>query len=156
MGAILGSIALTSLVSYWVLAGAGRVRRVLGETGIRVLVRVMGLLAGGAGHAVFRQWTDGSGADCTAIGVGTGVKALALVCAKYPTSHFKLTGLTLPRRKGSRRPLGGLRNQFRAGRTTFLRLSSQKWRWRRTYGRIPRIAGDEAASSCSIFSKDLS
>ncbi|MGD0682749.1 MAG: MarC family protein [Terracidiphilus sp.] len=44
MGAILGAIALTSLVSYWVLAGAGRVRRVLGETGIRVLVRVMGLL----------------------------------------------------------------------------------------------------------------
>jgi multiple antibiotic resistance protein len=44
MGAILGSIALTSVVSYWVLAGAGRVRRVLGETGIRVLVRVMGLL----------------------------------------------------------------------------------------------------------------
>ncbi len=44
MGAILGSITLTSLVSYWVLAGAGRVRRVLGETGIRVLVRVMGLL----------------------------------------------------------------------------------------------------------------
>jgi multiple antibiotic resistance protein len=44
MGAILGSITLTSLVSYWVLAGAERVRRVLGETGIRVLVRVMGLL----------------------------------------------------------------------------------------------------------------
>jgi multiple antibiotic resistance protein len=44
MAAILGSIALTSLASYWVLAGAGRVRRVLGETGIRVLVRVMGLL----------------------------------------------------------------------------------------------------------------
>jgi multiple antibiotic resistance protein len=44
MGAILASIALTSLASYWVLAGAGRVRRVLGETGIRVLVRVMGLL----------------------------------------------------------------------------------------------------------------
>jgi multiple antibiotic resistance protein len=44
MGAILGSIALTSVASYCVLAGAGRVRRVMGETGIRVLVRVMGLL----------------------------------------------------------------------------------------------------------------
>jgi multiple antibiotic resistance protein len=44
MGAILGSIGLTSLVSYGVLAGAGRVRRVLGETGIRILVRIMGLL----------------------------------------------------------------------------------------------------------------
>ena len=44
MGAILGSIAVTALVSYWVLAGASRVRRVLGETGIRILVRIMGLL----------------------------------------------------------------------------------------------------------------
>jgi multiple antibiotic resistance protein len=44
MGAILGSITFTSLVSYWVLAGAGRVRQVMGETGIRILVRIMGLL----------------------------------------------------------------------------------------------------------------
>ena len=44
MGAILGSITITSLVSYWVLAGASRVRQVLGETGIRILVRIMGLL----------------------------------------------------------------------------------------------------------------
>ena len=44
MGAILGAIALTSLVSYWVLAGAERVRQVMGETGIRILVRIMGLL----------------------------------------------------------------------------------------------------------------
>src|SRR6201998_2903488 len=44
MGAGLGSIAITCLVSYLVLAGAGRVRLVLGETGIRILVRIMGLL----------------------------------------------------------------------------------------------------------------
>ena len=44
MGAILGSIALTCLISYWVLAGAGRVRKFMGETGIRILVRIMGLL----------------------------------------------------------------------------------------------------------------
>lgn len=44
MGAILGAIAVTALVSYWVLAGAGRVRRAMGETGIRILVRIMGLL----------------------------------------------------------------------------------------------------------------
>jgi multiple antibiotic resistance protein len=44
MGAILGSIAFTALVSYWVLAGAGRVRSLMGETGIRILVRIMGLL----------------------------------------------------------------------------------------------------------------
>jgi len=44
MGAILGSILLTCLVSYWVLAGADRVRQVMGETGIRILVRIMGLL----------------------------------------------------------------------------------------------------------------
>jgi multiple antibiotic resistance protein len=44
MGAILGAIAVTCLVSYWVLASAGRIRAVLGETGIRILVRIMGLL----------------------------------------------------------------------------------------------------------------
>ena len=44
MGAILGSITITCLISYWVLAGADRVRAVLGETGIRILVRIMGLL----------------------------------------------------------------------------------------------------------------
>ena len=44
MAAILGSIAITVFVSYLVLAGAGRVRAVLGETGIRILVRIMGLL----------------------------------------------------------------------------------------------------------------
>ena len=35
---------LHRLVTYWVLAGAGRVRQVMGETGIRILVRIMGLL----------------------------------------------------------------------------------------------------------------
>ena len=59
MGAILGSITFTCLVTYWVLAGAGRVRQVMGETGIRILVRIMGLAAGGPGDAVFRQWAHG-------------------------------------------------------------------------------------------------
>ena len=44
MGAILGSIAITAFTSYWVLAGADRVRGFMGETGIRILVRIMGLL----------------------------------------------------------------------------------------------------------------
>jgi multiple antibiotic resistance protein len=44
MGAILGAIAVTCLVSYGVLAGAGKIKTVLGETGIRILVRIMGLL----------------------------------------------------------------------------------------------------------------
>lgn len=44
MGAILVSIAVTALSSYGVLVGADRIRRVLGETGIRILVRIMGLL----------------------------------------------------------------------------------------------------------------
>jgi len=42
--AILGSIVLTCLISYWVLAAAAQVRGVLGELGIRILVRIMGLL----------------------------------------------------------------------------------------------------------------
>ena len=44
MGAILGSIVITCAVTYFVLAGAGRVRQMMGETGIRILVRIMGLL----------------------------------------------------------------------------------------------------------------
>ena len=44
MGAILGAITVTALASYWVLAGASKVRGVMGETGIRILVRIMGLL----------------------------------------------------------------------------------------------------------------
>src|SRR5277367_915680 len=44
MFAIIGSIAITAVVSYGVLNGADRVRGVLGETGIRILVRIMGLL----------------------------------------------------------------------------------------------------------------
>ncbi len=42
--AILSSIALTAWASYGVLVGADRIRRIMGETGIRILVRIMGLL----------------------------------------------------------------------------------------------------------------
>jgi len=38
------AIAVTSFASYLVLAGAERLRRQLGETGIRILMRLMGLL----------------------------------------------------------------------------------------------------------------
>jgi multiple antibiotic resistance protein len=44
MAAILISIALTSLTCYLVLGHSNIVVRVLGDTGIRILVRVMGLL----------------------------------------------------------------------------------------------------------------
>ena len=44
MGAILGAVGFTALVTYLVLAAAARVRQFLGETGIRILVRIMGLL----------------------------------------------------------------------------------------------------------------
>jgi multiple antibiotic resistance protein len=37
-------IGITSLASYYVLAGANRVRKLLGETGIRILMRLMGLV----------------------------------------------------------------------------------------------------------------
>jgi multiple antibiotic resistance protein len=42
--AILISIAVTAAVSFLVLNGADRLRKLLGETGIRILVRIMGLL----------------------------------------------------------------------------------------------------------------
>jgi len=43
-GVICATILLVSFVSYLVLAGADRVRRYLGETGIRIMTRLMGLL----------------------------------------------------------------------------------------------------------------
>jgi len=41
---ILCAIAITSAISYVILAAADRVRSLLGETGIRILTRLMGLL----------------------------------------------------------------------------------------------------------------
>jgi multiple antibiotic resistance protein len=41
---IFSAIAFTAAISYVVLAAADRVRSYLGETGIRILTRMMGLL----------------------------------------------------------------------------------------------------------------
>ena len=44
MAAILISILITAAICYLVLGNSDRVARVLGETGVRILVRIMGLL----------------------------------------------------------------------------------------------------------------
>jgi multiple antibiotic resistance protein len=44
MVAIIGSIAFTAAICFVVLGSAARVAKMLGETGIRILVRIMGLL----------------------------------------------------------------------------------------------------------------
>jgi multiple antibiotic resistance protein len=44
MAAIIGAIAFTAAISYVVLGSAARVAKIMGETGIRILVRIMGLL----------------------------------------------------------------------------------------------------------------
>jgi multiple antibiotic resistance protein len=44
MVAIVGSITITAAICLLVLGMAARVARVLGDTGIRILVRIMGLL----------------------------------------------------------------------------------------------------------------
>ena len=44
MAAIVGSIFVTAVVCYLVLGNSDRVATMLGETGIRILVRIMGLL----------------------------------------------------------------------------------------------------------------
>jgi multiple antibiotic resistance protein len=44
MAAIFGAIAVTALICWLVLGSATRVATALGETGIRILIRVMGLL----------------------------------------------------------------------------------------------------------------
>jgi multiple antibiotic resistance protein len=41
---VYATILLTAYLSYLILAGADGVRRYLGETGIRILMRLMGLL----------------------------------------------------------------------------------------------------------------
>jgi len=43
-GIVYAAIVLSSVLSFVVLAGADRVRKALGETGIRILMRMMGLL----------------------------------------------------------------------------------------------------------------
>jgi multiple antibiotic resistance protein len=42
--AIFAAIGITAWASYGVLVGADRIRRLMGDTGIRILVRIMGLL----------------------------------------------------------------------------------------------------------------
>jgi multiple antibiotic resistance protein len=44
MVSILGSIFVTAMICYFVLGNSDKVARALGETGIRILVRIMGLL----------------------------------------------------------------------------------------------------------------
>ena len=44
LGVVLGAITLTAGLSYLILSGANRVRSLMGESGIRILVRIMGLL----------------------------------------------------------------------------------------------------------------
>jgi len=44
MAAIIGAIVITAAICYVVLGSAARVARMMGETGIRILVRIMGLL----------------------------------------------------------------------------------------------------------------
>jgi multiple antibiotic resistance protein len=41
---IIGAVALTALISYWTLAAADRLGRRMGDTGIHILTRFMGLL----------------------------------------------------------------------------------------------------------------
>jgi multiple antibiotic resistance protein len=44
MGSILAAIFITAVICYYVLGNSDRVAKMLGETGIRILVRIMGLL----------------------------------------------------------------------------------------------------------------
>ncbi len=44
MAAILASISITAAICYLVLGNSDRVARAMGETGVRILVRIMGLL----------------------------------------------------------------------------------------------------------------
>ena len=67
MVAVYAAIALTALASYFVLAGADRVRKRMSETGIHILTRIMGMLI----TALAVQF------------IATGVKALELIPAAH-------------------------------------------------------------------------
>jgi multiple antibiotic resistance protein len=62
---VYAAIALTALSCYYLLAGAGRVRKHMSETGIHILTRIMGMLI----TALAVQF------------IATGVKALGLLSA---------------------------------------------------------------------------
>ncbi len=66
MGAILGSITITALVSYWVLAGGRPSPRRHGRNRHPHPGAHHGPAAGGPGHAVFREWNHRLRADSAA------------------------------------------------------------------------------------------
>jgi multiple antibiotic resistance protein len=68
MVAIISCIGFTALVSYFVLAGAGRVKTLLGGDGDSDPGEDYGAVAGGAGDAVLCEWTYGSWGDRSAGG----------------------------------------------------------------------------------------
>jgi multiple antibiotic resistance protein len=56
---VFAAITVTALVSYFILGGANQVRKFLGETGIRILMRLMGLvLTAVAVQVVVNGFTD--------------------------------------------------------------------------------------------------
>ncbi len=63
LGVVLGAIVLTASLSYMILSGANRVRGFLGETGIRILVRIMGLLLVASGRPILHQRPNRPGPD---------------------------------------------------------------------------------------------
>ena len=60
MGAVLGAIAVTALLSYWILAGAGQSAEGDGRDGDPHSGTHHGSAAGGAGDAVLRERANGS------------------------------------------------------------------------------------------------
>lgn len=64
---VFGAIAITALSSYYTLAFASQIERVLGETGIRILMRLMGLTLSAVAvqfvlNGVSDIWPGGAGA----------------------------------------------------------------------------------------------
>jgi multiple antibiotic resistance protein len=56
---VFAAIAVTSMASYAVLAAADRVRKYLGQTGIRIMMRFMGLLLMGVAiQFILNGFTD--------------------------------------------------------------------------------------------------
>lgn len=127
---VYASILLTSFVSYLVLAAADRVRVVLGETGIRILTRLMGLLLTAIAvqfvlNGLSRYWADQGGewaglstqGWCAAnftqrswrrrAAIGSGLRAVSSK-ASYSDRKGSLTLSFIQRGEGTPRPHGKL------------------------------------------------
>ena len=152
---IYAAIAITAVVSYFTLAGANRVRGYLGETGIRVLGRLMGLVL----MAIAVQFVLNGLADVQirgAGGLGGGARHGSGLSSKALVAH----ALSVPRRQSCRRPAQATRFVLHRrgrrcrtrGRVRYNRLAASTSMSRTRYAGVQgRVSGTEYHRGSAIL-----